>query len=256
MVFGDTVTITADGPWQHLLYKLTGRKWGNLDVENETGCGIVPYTYRPSNLVNAVQWAAGLELLLLIKSPWQVFLSTDHPNGGCFWRYPEIIELLMRADVRKECLKKLPDKIKGKITLPEIDREYTLFEVATAMSAGPARALGLTQKGNLGVGSDADSCIYEHDDNVARMFSHPRYVIKGGEIVLEDGEIREAPQGREFLVKPRLSTRAPTSSCARCLKTATRCRSRTIRSNSSGSSIPSCTTAFRLTSGKLRSSPD
>mgnify|MGYP006176549313 CR=1 FL=1 len=24
-------------------------------------------------------------------------MSTDHPNGGCFWRYPEIIELLMRA---------------------------------------------------------------------------------------------------------------------------------------------------------------
>jgi formylmethanofuran dehydrogenase subunit A len=202
VVFGDTVTITADGPWQHLLYKLTGRKWGNLDVENETGCGIVPYTYRPSNLVNAVQWAAGLELLLLIKNPWQVFLSTDHPNGGCFWRYPEIIELLMRADIRKEALKKLPAGIKGKITLPEIDREYTLLDVATAMSAGPARALGLHHKGNLSVGSDADLVVYDHNENVAQMFSHPRYVIKGGEIVLEDGEIREAPQGREFLVRP------------------------------------------------------
>lgn len=202
VVFGDTVTITADGPWQHLLYKLTGRKWGNLDVENETGCGIVPYTYRPSNLVNAVQWAAGLELLLLIKNPWQVFLSTDHPNGGCFWRYPEIIELLMRVDVRKEYIKKLPDKIKGKIKLPEIDREYTLLDVATAMSAGPARALGLHHKGNLSVGSDADLVIYDHDENVAKMFSHPRYVFKGGELVLEDGEIREAPQGREFLVRP------------------------------------------------------
>ena len=69
MLFGNTVTITADGPWQHLLYKLTGRKWGNLDVENETGCGIVPYTYKEKNLVNAVQWAVGLELLLLINDP-------------------------------------------------------------------------------------------------------------------------------------------------------------------------------------------
>ena len=43
ILFGEAVTITADGPWQHLLYQLTGRKWGNLDVENETGCGIVPY---------------------------------------------------------------------------------------------------------------------------------------------------------------------------------------------------------------------
>lgn len=202
VLFGDTVTITADGPWQHLLYKLTGRKWGNLDVENETGCGIVPYSYRPSNLVNAVQWAAGLELLLLIKSPWQVFLSTDHPNGGCFWRYPEIIELLMRADVRQESILKLPDKIKGKITLPEITREYTLYEVATSMSAGPARALGLLHKGNLGLGCDGDVVIYEEDANIRQMFSHPRYVIKGGEIVLEDGEIREAPHGREFIIRP------------------------------------------------------
>lgn len=202
VLFGDTVTITADGPWQHLLYKLTGRKWGNLDVENETGCGIVPYTYRPSNLVNAVQWAAGLELLLLIQSPWQVFLSTDHPNGGCFWRYPEIIKLLMCADFRRECLQQLPDKIKGKITLPEVDREYTLYEVATSMSAGPAKALGLTRKGNLGVGCDADLVIYEEDGDPAQMFGHPRYVIKAGELVIDDGDIRETPHGREFLVRP------------------------------------------------------
>jgi formylmethanofuran dehydrogenase subunit A len=202
ILFGDTVTITADGPWQHLLYKLTGRKWGNLDVENETGCGIVPYTYRPSNLVNAVQWAIGLELLLLIQNPWQVFLSTDHPNGGCFWRYPEIIKLLMCADYRQECLQQLPARSRRRITLPEIDREYTLYEIATAMSAGPARSLGLARKGSLGIGCDADLVLYEAEDDVARMFEHPRYVIKGGEIVIEDGEIRETPPGREFVARP------------------------------------------------------
>lgn len=202
VLFGDTVTITADGPWQHLLYKLTGRKWGNLDVENETGCGIVPYTYRPSNLVNAVQWASGLELLLLIKSPWQVMLSTDHPNGGCFWRYPEIIKLLTNADFRKECLQQLSDRIKLQITLPELDREYTLYEIAISMSAGPARALGLTRKGNLGIGCDADVVIYEEEEDIARTFQHARYVVKGGEVVIDDGEIREAPDGREFLIKP------------------------------------------------------
>jgi formylmethanofuran dehydrogenase subunit A len=202
ILFGDTVTITADGPWQHLLYKLTGRKWGNLDVENETGCGIVPYTYRPSNLVNAVQWAIGLELLLLIDDPWRVFLSTDHPNGGCFWRYPEIIKLLMCADFRQECIEQLPAKSRRRITLPEIDREYTLYEIATAMSAGPARSLGLAHKGNLGIGCDADVVLYQRDDDPARMFGHPRYVIKGGEIVIEEGEIRETPPGREFVVRP------------------------------------------------------
>ena len=107
VLFGTTVTITADGPWQHLLYKLTGHKWGNIDVENETGCGVVPYTYKEKNLVNAVQWAVGLELLLLIQDPWRIFLTTDHPNGAAFWRYPEIIQLLMDAEFRREQLKRL-----------------------------------------------------------------------------------------------------------------------------------------------------
>jgi formylmethanofuran dehydrogenase subunit A len=202
ILFGDAVTITADGPWQHLLYQLTGRKWGNLDVENETGCGIVPYTYRPSNLVNAVQWAVGLELLLLIDDPWRIYLTTDHPNGGCFWRYPEIIHLLMNADFRRERVKKLPAKAQERIVLMDLDREYTLSEIAIITSAGPARALGLPQKGHLGVGADADVTIYNDYPEPDRMFGYPRYVIKGGEVVLEEGEIRLTPQGREFIVQP------------------------------------------------------
>ena len=117
MLFGDAVTITADGPWQHLLYQLTGRKWGNLDVENETGCGIVPYVYKDRSLVNAVQWAVGLELLLLITDPWRVFLTTDHPNGGCFWRYPEIIQLLMDVEFRKAQVRQLPEAAQQRIVL-------------------------------------------------------------------------------------------------------------------------------------------
>jgi len=207
ILFGDSVTITADGPWQHLLYQLTGRKWGNLDVENETGCGIVPYTYKGSNLVNAVQWAVGLELLLLITDPWRIFLTTDHPNGAAFWRYPEIIHLLMNADARRECLKKLPAKALKRITLAELDREYTLSEIAVITSAGPARALGLSQKGHLGVGADADVAIYPEKPDGPFMFQYPRYVIKGGEVVVEEGDIRRVSQGREFVVRPAFDER-------------------------------------------------
>jgi formylmethanofuran dehydrogenase subunit A len=202
VLFGNTVTITADGPWQHLLYKLTGRKWGNLDVENETGCGIVPYTYKEKNIVNAVQWAVGLELLLLINDPWRVYLTTDHPNGAAFWRYPEIIQLLMDAEFRREQLKTLSPRALKRILLPELDRQYTLYDIAIITSAGPARALGLPQKGHLGVGADADVAIFNNDKDVARMFAYPRYVIKSGEVVLEEGEIRKTVEGRGFLVRP------------------------------------------------------
>jgi formylmethanofuran dehydrogenase subunit A len=202
VLFGNAVTITADGPWQHLLYQLTGRKWGNIDVENETGCGIVPYTYKGSNLVNAVQWAVGLELLLLINDPWRIFLTTDHPNGACFWRYPEIIHLLMNADFRRERVKALPPKAQKRIVLGDLDRQYSLYEIAIITSAGPARALGMSQKGHLGVGADADVTIYNQNPDGELMFRYPRYVIKGGKIVVEEGEIRHLEEGREFLVQP------------------------------------------------------
>ncbi len=203
VLFGDAVTITADGPWQHLLYQLTGRKWGNLDVENETGCGIVPYVYKDRSLVNAVQWAVGLELLLLINDPWRVYLTTDHPNGGCFWRYPEIVQLLMDADFRREQVRKLPEAAQGRIVLGELDRQYSLSEIVIITSAGPARALGLTRKGHLGVGADADVAIYpEKPDADGRLFSYPRYVLKGGQIVVEEGDLRAITDGREFIVRP------------------------------------------------------
>jgi len=202
VLFGDTVTITADGPWQHLLYKLTGRKWGNIDVENETGCGVVPYTYKEKNLVNAIQWATGLELLLLIDDPWRIFLTTDHPNGAAFWRYPEIVRLLMDLDFRKEQIKKIAPKALKRIVLPELTREYSLFEIAIITSAGPARSLGLAHKGHLGVGADADVAIFNNEKPVDRMFSYPRYVIKGGELVIEEGEIRRIVEGKGLLTQP------------------------------------------------------
>ena len=46
------------------------------------GAGIVPYHYKADNFYNAMQWAAGLELFLLIADPAQVYFTTDHPNGA------------------------------------------------------------------------------------------------------------------------------------------------------------------------------
>ncbi|MBS7623823.1 formylmethanofuran dehydrogenase subunit A [Candidatus Bathyarchaeota archaeon] len=40
VVFGDTTTMTADGPFQYFLHRISGNKWVNLDVEAETGSGI------------------------------------------------------------------------------------------------------------------------------------------------------------------------------------------------------------------------
>jgi formylmethanofuran dehydrogenase subunit A len=165
----------------------------------------VPYVYKDRSLVNAVQWATGLELLLLIDDPWRIHLTTDHPNGGCFWRYPEIIQLLMDREFRKEQIRHLTPKARKRIVLSDLDREYTLSEIAIITSAGPARALGLAGKGHLGVGADADVTIYPGSpDGEGMLFSYPRYVLKGGEVVVEEGDVRAVTQGKEFIVHPRV----------------------------------------------------
>jgi formylmethanofuran dehydrogenase subunit A len=108
----------------------------------------------------------------------------------------------MDSEFRREQLRKLTPKALQRIVLPELDREYTLSEIAIITSAGPARALGLPRKGHLGVGADADVAIFNDCKDRARMFAYPRYVLKGGEVVIEEGEIRQTPQGKGLLVRP------------------------------------------------------
>ena len=98
--------MTADAPVSARLRDVTGGKWVNADTEVETGCGIVPFTYREKSYVHALQWGIGLELFLLSRDPWRLVLSTDHPNGGSFLSYPRLIRLLMDRDFRNEQLRR------------------------------------------------------------------------------------------------------------------------------------------------------
>lgn len=203
VMFGPAATLTADGPVEYLLHKSTGRKWVNVDIELETGCGIVPYSYREKAAVAALQWVVGLELFLLSTDPWRVVLSTDHPNGGSFMAYPELIRLLMDRTYRDEQLKRVNQKLLAGSALADgIDREYTLGEIAIITRSGPARVLGLRNKGHLAPGADADVTVYSHDADVSRMFATPRYVIKSGMVVVEEGQLRRAPAGRRLHVRP------------------------------------------------------
>ncbi|HKG94260.1 MAG TPA: formylmethanofuran dehydrogenase subunit A [Gemmatimonadaceae bacterium] len=203
VMFGPATTLSADGPAQYLLHASSGRKWLNVDIELETGCGIVPYGYREKAAVSALQWVVGLELFLLSEDPWRVVLSTDHPNGGSFASYPELIRLLMDRAYRDDVLKRVSHKmLAGSALADGLAREYTLGEIATVTRAAPARLLGLRRKGHLGPGADADVTVYARSANIAEMFASPRWVVKGGTVVVEDGHLRRAPAGRRLHVRP------------------------------------------------------
>jgi formylmethanofuran dehydrogenase subunit A len=196
VLFGETTSMTADGAVGAYLARLTGRKWHNHDVELETGCGVVPITYAPTNVIHAWQWSIGLEWLLSVRDPWKVALSTDHPNGGSFLSYPRVIAWLMSRNLRDETLATLPESVRTRVPLAGLDREYTLSEVAIVTRAGPARILGLgATKGQLGPGADADVTIYRPNDDVRQMFELPRWALKAGRVVIDDGELVAAPEG-------------------------------------------------------------
>jgi formylmethanofuran dehydrogenase subunit A len=108
----------------------------------------------------------------------------------------------MDHGLRTEAMSHLPEAVKGMSGLSEISREYTLSEIAIITRAAPARILGLPRKGHLGPGADADITIYAPDDDKRRMFALPWYVVKAGEVVVDDGELRAAPPGATLLVAP------------------------------------------------------
>ncbi|MBX5329303.1 MAG: formylmethanofuran dehydrogenase subunit A [Candidatus Bathyarchaeota archaeon] len=205
VIFTDTTTMTADGPFQYNLYELSGNKWVNHDVETETSSGIVPFHYKRKSYVHAVQWSIALELALLIKDPWKIFMTTDHPNGGPFIAYPKIIAWLMSKKARENTLKKINPKARARSLLPSIDRELGFYDMAIMTRAGQAKALGLKNKGHLGVGADADIAIYNFNPettdsskkykSLRKAFKRAAYTIKDGKIAVKDGEVVKHVEG-------------------------------------------------------------
>ncbi|MBR4074259.1 MAG: amidohydrolase family protein, partial [Firmicutes bacterium] len=81
-----------------------------------------------------------------------------------------------------------------------------LYEAILKMTVMPAEKAGLTRKGHLSVGADADIVIFDPktiQDNAT--FENPilppsgiDYVIIGGEIAAKDGKILQAKLGRSI----------------------------------------------------------
>lgn len=214
----ETTTMTADGPLEYYLHALSHLKWINRNVEMETSPGVTPFIYSPKMPTAAIQWAIGLELGLLVKDPWKVLMTTDHPNGGPFTRYPRIIAWLMSREYRERTASEIHKAVEKRSAISTIDREYDFSEIAVITRAGQAKALGLHGvKGHLGEGAHGDISVYDIDpDNIdpskdykeiEKGFSATAYTIKDGEILVKDGEIVKTIDGRTYWANPEVDER-------------------------------------------------
>ena len=202
VMFGQTVTISSDVLRQFSARSQARPKKYVIVDGDSNGGGIVPYEYRAGSFHNAVQFAVGLELFLLIDDPWRVFFTTDHPNGAPFTTYPEIFALLMDKDVRAQWLSRVPAEAAAVTTLPSLTREYTLYEIATMTRAAPAKLLGLSDRGHLGIGARADVALYRPGKDIAQMFRAAALVYKDGDLIVRDGAVTHYRFGRALQVTP------------------------------------------------------
>lgn len=203
ILFGQTVTASGD---QMSQFRNAGagspHKSVCMDIECDAGCGVVPFKYKDENFVNALQWAIGLEIFLLVDDPWRIFLTTDHPNGAPFTSYPHLIKLLMDKNFRNDVFGRLNLDAQKMSTLASIDREYSLYEIAIMTRAGAAKLVGLHDRGHLGTGAAADITVYTDNADREKMFEKPDYVFKDGQLVVKDGKIVKVVWGATHTVKP------------------------------------------------------
>ena len=203
IIFGQTVTASGDTMMQFKNAPLARpHKWIVGDIECDAGCGVVPFRYREQSYVNALQWIIGLEIFLLVDDPWRVSMTTDHPNGGPFTSYPHLIRLLMDKSFRDAQIDRLHPEAKVASALPELTREFSLYDIAIITRAGPARLLGLKDRGHLAPGAAADIAVYRDDADRERMFTSPAYVFKDGQLVARDGNLVSTPTGGIHFVSP------------------------------------------------------
>ena len=186
--FGQTVTLSGDTMHQYANRNLARpRKAIFQDLECQAGCGVLPFRYRQDQYVHGLLWTIGIELFLRVEDPLRVFLTTDHPNGAPFTSYPHIIRLLMDYDFRMSVFSRLHPDVQKSSPLPSLKREYSLEEIIKMTRLGPARALGLKNRGSLIDGSLADVVVYERSENPEQMFARPSMVFRRGKLVYRDG---------------------------------------------------------------------
>lgn len=204
VTFDETTTMTADAPMEYDLFKLTGLKWANKDIEVETASGLIPSIYSAKSPVGAFQWAVGLEFLMGVKDLNKMVLTTDSPNGGPFIRYPKIISWLMSNSKLNDMLdNEVHSWATRRTSLGSYDREYSWYDIAQITRSTPAQILGLTDRGHLGVGAKADISVYDintdefdpTDKNNSEIIEdkllNSLYTIKDGEILVYNGEIKK-----------------------------------------------------------------
>jgi formylmethanofuran dehydrogenase subunit A len=99
-------------------------------------------------------------------------------------------------------LQKINPDAQAMSILPTITREYSLDEIAIKTRAGPARSLGLVDRGHRGIGASADITVYKDNADREAMFTTPELVFKNGELIVKNGKVVKVVLGATHVARP------------------------------------------------------
>ncbi len=151
-MFGQTVTISSDVLRQFTARgQAQARRNTSSSTATPTAAASCRYKYRSDNFSNAVQFAVGLELFLLIDDPWRVFFTTDHPNGAPVHRLSGSVRAADEPRSAREMAGRTAGgSARGDDAAVARRANIRCDEIATMTRAAPAKLLGLRDRGHLG----------------------------------------------------------------------------------------------------------
>jgi len=185
--FGPAWMITRDALLAPRLARVTRQPLTQRD-----GWSVMPLRYDPAQPINALQWAIGLELILRSADRTRLALTVDFPNGGSFRAMPELMRLLASPQQRAAMLDTIHPWARERTSLGELTGALDEQALVTLTRVAPANALGLSRKGHLSPGADADVVIADRPE------ATPAIVIKSGRVVLEDGVWQDEVPGKRL----------------------------------------------------------
>ena len=181
------------------LHKVTGRKWLSETSSRRRAAASCRSRMRIGIFVHALQWAIGLEWYLAGGRS-----LADRPQHRSSQRrlVPGLSRDHRLADgpgpSRRDAGTAAGAGARTGRGLGDLTREYSLDEIAIITRAAPcADARPDRTRAISAPAPTPTSPIYAPDDDRQRMFAHAPIRHQGGEVVVDDGELRAVPGGQD-----------------------------------------------------------
>lgn len=156
-----------------------------IDFEFDTELYITTRNLKNPDQKDFLIWFNFLAILLQLKKlnrMDKISLCSNAPMNLCLTDIPYVFNWLLNTSSRNEILKMLSSSTLDLNLLLDGSNTLNLYDIANIISYNPAKSLRIdNRKGHLGVGADADICLFNLDEEIILRndLDASKHIIKG-----------------------------------------------------------------------------